>query len=77
MRALAKVSLLICFPAVALCFTLPLVGLVLWPVVALAGLPVAWYVLFTLPEERAEEYDIIRRLALGAERSESRVAHTL
>lgn len=67
MKLAAKVCLIaLCFfwPAASI---VPIVGIGLRPVFGLLALPVVWYVLFTLPEERAQEYDIIRRLSMGPE----------
>lgn len=61
MRTIAKVALLIFIPAIYLSQTL--LALVLWPIVVLSALPLAWYVLFTLPEERAQEFETLRALA--------------
>ena len=64
MRAVAKIAVVVFFVVVPLTIYFPLLG---YEFAGVCALPIAWYVLFTLPEERAEEYNIIRRLALGPE----------
>lgn len=63
MRTLAKVAVvLFCFIA-PLSLVIPLILLFAWPLLGLISLPIAWYVLFTLPEQRAAEFEILRCLA--------------
>jgi hypothetical protein len=65
MRTLAKVGVVVIFLLGPLTFWIPFINILTFVIVGLFGLPIAWYVLFTLPEERYEELEIIKRIALA------------
>lgn len=67
MRALAKVGVIVICVVGPLGTQLPFVNLLAWPVVGLCAIPIAWYALFTLPAERAEQYEVLRGAVLGSD----------
>lgn len=62
MRALAKVGLIVMCIVGPFGMMMPILNLVAAPIVGVAALPVAWYVLFTLPAERAEQHEALQQL---------------
>lgn len=63
MRTLAKVSVALLSVVAVMLWKAPILVFIWWVWCPPLFVPIVWYVLFTLPEERAREFEILRCLA--------------
>lgn len=54
MRTIAALAVVFIAVALPISLIVPFAFILLWPMIGIAAIPVVLYVLFTLPEERAE-----------------------